>query len=630
MGLISLNKVSLRYGLRTLLDEADLSVERGDRMSLIGRNGCGKTTLLKMIAGIVRPDSGTVERVKNLTSAYLPQDVPSDLTGSVFGVLASGLGLAGKAAAAHRKIEAGKASEAERGEFEEISRGVAESEIWAADVKILETSDRLELDPLQDTRSASAGLKRRALLGVGIISDPDVLLLDEPTNHLDIDSVVWLEKFLKSCGKTMVFVSHDRTFLRNLSTRVTEVDRGKLIAFDCGFDKFLLNRDELLAARERNEAEFDKKLAKEEAWLRRGIKARRTRNEGRVRELMRLRDLRRARVERQGLVELKTQDFTESGQKVLDLKNISLSYGGKQIIKNFSATIFRGDKIGIIGRNGCGKTTLLNIMLGKIKPDSGEVSEGTGLKIAYFDQLRGELDPKSTPFEFIGGGGEYVTVNGQRKYVVGYLQSFLFDSSRVMTQIGSLSGGEKNRLMLAKVFSTPANLIVLDEPTNDLDMETIEILENALVSFSGTILIVSHDREFLNNIVNGVFCFGDDGNIIELVGGYDEWEKYRAENSAPAKAASAKKAESLPQQPKRRSKLTNREREELEKIPEMIEKLEAESAELAEKLSDSEFVVANVDKLEEINARIEWIKSEDARLMSRWEELEELRASLEG
>ena len=328
-------------------------------------------------------------------------------------------------------------------------------------------------------------------------------------------------------------------------------------------------------------------------------------------------------------MELKTQDFAESGQKVLDLKNINLSYGGKQIIKDFSATIFRGDKIGIIGRNGCGKTTLLNIMLGKIKPDSGEVAEGTGLKIAYFDQLRGELDPKSTPFEFIGGGGEYVTVNGQRKYVVGYLQSFLFDSSRVMTQIGSLSGGEKNRLMLAKVFSTPANLIVLDEPTNDLDMETIEILENALVSFSGTILIVSHDREFLNNIVNGVFCFGDDGNIIELVGGYDEWEKYRAENSAPAKAA-AKKAESLPQQPKRRSKLTNKEREELEKIPEMIEKLEAESAELAEKLSDSEFVVANVDKLEEINARIEWIKSEDARLMSRWEELEELRASLEG
>lgn len=629
MGLISLNKVSLRYGLRTLLDEADLSVERGDRMSLIGRNGCGKTTLLKMIAGIVRPDSGTVERVKNLTTAYLPQDVPSDLTGSVFDVLASGLGLAGKAAAAHRKIEAGNAADAERVEFEELSRGVAESEIWAAEVKILETSDRLELDPLQDTRSASAGLKRRALLGAGIISDPDVLLLDEPTNHLDIDSVVWLEKFLKGCGKTMVFVSHDRTFLRNLSTRVTEVDRGKLIAFDCCFDKFLLNRDELLAARERNEAEFDKKLAKEEAWLRRGIKARRTRNEGRVRELMRLRDLRRARVERQGLVELKTQDFAESGQKVLDLKNINLSYGGKQIIKDFSATIFRGDKIGIIGRNGCGKTTLLNIMLGKIKPDSGEVAEGTGLKIAYFDQLRGELDPKSTPFEFIGGGGEYVTVNGQRKYVVGYLQSFLFDSSRVMTQIGSLSGGEKNRLMLAKVFSTPANLIVLDEPANDLDMETIEILENALVSFSGTILIVSHDREFLNNIVNGVFCFGDDGNIIELVGGYDEWEKYRAENSAPAKAA-AKKAESLPQQPKRRSKLTNKEREELEKIPEMIEKLEAESAELAEKLSDSEFVVANVDKLEEINARIEWIKSEDARLMSRWEELEELRASLEG
>lgn len=616
MGLISLNKVSLKFGLRTLLDCADLSIERGDCMSLIGRNGCGKTTLLKMIAGIVRPDSGSVERMKNITSAYLPQDVPTDLSGSVYSVIAEGLGELGRCAA-RRRVSA----DAESAEF-------SDSDIWTADVRILETADKLELDPTLDISTASAGLKRRALLARGVIANPDILLLDEPTNHLDIDSVVWLEKFLKGCGKTIVFVSHDRTFLRNLSSKVVEVDRGKLIAFDCGFDKFLIKRDELLAARERNEAEFDKKLAKEEAWLRQGIKARRTRNEGRVRELMRLRKVRGERVARTGLADLKIRDFSESGQKVLDIKNITVSYGAKKIINDFSATVYRGDKIGIIGRNGVGKTTLLNTMLGIIKPDSGEVVEGTKLATAYFDQLRGELNPAQTPFEFIGGGSEYVNVNGGRQYVVGYLQSFLFEPSRVMTQIGSLSGGEKNRLMLAKMFSNPANLLVFDEPTNDLDMETIEILESALVAYAGTILIVSHDRSFLNNIVSGVFCFDDDGSIVELVGGYDEWEKYRAQK----RAESVPKPDSAKPQPARqktRSKLTNKEREELEKIPEAIERLEAEAAQISENLADSQFVINNADKLAEINARLEEIKAEDERLMERWEQLETLRNELE-
>ena len=616
MGLISLNKVSLKFGLRTLLDCADLSIERGDCMSLIGRNGCGKTTLLKMIAGIVRPDSGSVERMKNTTSAYLPQDVPTDLSGSVYSVIAEGLGELGRCAA-RRRVSA----DAESAEF-------SDSDIWTADVRILETADKLELDPTLDISTASAGLQRRALLARGVIANPDILLLDEPTNHLDIDSVVWLEKFLKGCGKTIVFVSHDRTFLRNLSSKVVEVDRGKLIAFDCGFDKFLIKRDELLAARERNEAEFDKKLAKEEAWLRQGIKARRTRNEGRVRELMRLRKVRGERVARTGLADLKIRDFSESGQKVLDIKNITVSYGAKKIINDFSATIYRGDKIGIIGRNGVGKTTLLNTMLGIIKPDSGEVVEGTKLATAYFDQLRGELNPAQTPFEFIGGGSEYVNVNGGRQYVVGYLQSFLFEPSRVMTQIGSLSGGEKNRLMLAKMFSNPANLLVFDEPTNDLDMETIEILESALVAYTGTILIVSHDRSFLNNIVSGVFCFDDDGSIVELVGGYDEWEKYRAQKRAES-APKPDSAKAQPARQKTRSKLTNKEREELEKIPETIERLEAEAAQISENLADSQFVINNADKLAEINARLEEIKAEDERLMARWEQLETLRNELE-
>lgn len=617
MGLISLSKVTLGYGGRVLLDAADLSVERGDRMSLIGRNGCGKTTLLKIMAGILRPDSGLVERAKNLSAAYLPQEVPTGLRGSVYAVIAGGLGEAGRLAALRR----GGGSDGE-----EPGEGL--SEAWAADAKILETADRLELDPSLDVSEASAGLKRRALLGAGLVSNPDLLLLDEPTNHLDIDSAVWLEKFLKNCGKTAVFVSHDRSFLRGLSTRVAEVDRGKLIAFDCGFDKFVLLRDGLLAAREREEAEFDKKLAREEAWLRRGVKARRTRNEGRVRELMRLREIRASRVSRAGLAEIGAQEFSGSGQKVLEVKNLTVSYGGSPVVKNFSATVYRGDKIGIIGRNGAGKTTLLNAMLGRIAPDSGEVSEGAGVKVAYFDQLRAGLDPASTPFDFVGGGSEYVEVNGKRRHVAGYLQSFLFDPARMTTQIGSLSGGEKNRLMLAKIFSSPANLLVFDEPTNDLDIETIEILESALVSFPGTILIVSHDRDFLNNIVSGAFCFGEGGEIVEIVGGYDEWEKFRARRVAEAGKPPSLKPSAVPAQPKRRSKLSNREREELENIPGLIERLEAEAAEISGNLADPGFVIANASNIAGINARLAEIRAEDERLMARWEELEALRAEL--
>lgn len=633
MSLISLSNVSLKFGVKVLLDGADLNILEGDSVALVGRNGTGKTSLLKLVAGLNVPDSGRVERLKTVKTAYLPQDVPVDLRGSAYDVAAEGLGEVGLKLSRYRRLLAEiEAGAAHTDEFDALSLELDALDAWSVDSKIRAVLERLEISPELDVASASAGLKRRALLGRGLVSAPDILLLDEPTNHLDIDSVLWLEKFLKSCGKTLVFVSHDRAFLRNLANRVVEVDRGKLIAFDCGFDEFVRRRDELLAARERNEAVFDKKLAQEEAWLRKGVKARRTRNEGRVRELMRLREIRRARREKIGDVNLRVQEAAAGGQKVLDVKNVSFSYGGSPIVKNFSTTVFRGDKIGIIGRNGIGKTTLLNILLGTLKPDSGEVVNGTSLQVAYFDQLRNGLDDGMRLCDFVGGGSDFVTVNGAKQNVMGYLQNFLFEPSQILSVIGTLSGGEKNRLMLAKMFATPANVLVLDEPTNDLDMQTIEILESALVNFDGTILLVSHDREFLNDIVSGVFCFGEDGSVSELVGGYDEWEKFRASQAASKRAAKTEKPavseKSAAPAPKRRDKFTNREREELETIPAKIEALEAERAELAAKLEDQNFVVSNFDKLEAINARMQEIDAEDERLMTRWAELEERRSEM--
>lgn len=633
MSLISLSNVSLKFGVKVLLDGADLNILEGDSVALVGRNGTGKTSLLKLVAGLNVPDSGRVERLKTVKTAYLPQDVPVDLRGSAYDVAAEGLGEVGLKLSRYRRLLAEiEAGAAHTDEFDALSLELDALDAWSVDSKIRAVLERLEISHELDVASASAGLKRRALLGRGLVSDPDILLLDEPTNHLDIDSVLWLEKFLKSCGKTLVFVSHDRAFLRNLANRVVEVDRGKLIAFDCGFDEFVRRRDELLAARERNEAVFDKKLAQEEAWLRRGVKARRTRNEGRVRELMRLREIRRARREKIGDVNLRVQEAAAGGQKVLDVKNVSFSYGGSPIVNNFSTTVFRGDKIGIIGRNGIGKTTLLNILLGTLKPDSGEVVNGTSLQVAYFDQLRNGLDDGMRLCDFVGGGSDFVTVNGAKQNVMGYLQNFLFEPSQILSDIGTLSGGEKNRLMLAKMFATPANVLVLDEPTNDLDMQTIEILESALVNFDGTILLVSHDREFLNDIVSGVFCFGEDGSVSELVGGYDEWEKFRASQAASKRAAKTEKPavseKSAAPAPKRRDKFTNREREELETIPAKIEALEAERAELAAKLEDQNFVVSNFDKLEAINARMQEIDAEDERLMTRWAELEERRSEM--
>ncbi len=614
MNIVTLRNVSLRYGARILLDGADFGVREGDKLALIGRNGCGKTTLLKVIAGLTEADSGIVERVNALKSAYLPQEVPSDLSGKAYDIVAAGFGREGEIAA----MVKGNAASAHH--------GIDEAGLWKTDAKICELLSRLELDPNLDSAKASAGLKRRMLLGRGLAADPDLLLLDEPTNHLDIDSVLWLEKFLKGYAKTIVFVSHDRSLLRNIANRVVESDRGKLISFDCGFDEFMRRRDELLEARERAECEFDKKLKREEAWLRRGVKARRTRNEGRVRELERLRKIRSERISQPADMSLKLQNADISGQKVLEAKNIELSFGGRKIIDNFCATIWRGDKIGIIGKNGAGKTTLLKILLGELSPDRGSVIRGTNISVAYFDQLRAELDPKMRPFDFVGGGGDFVTVNGEKRNVMGYLQSFLFEPAQILGEIGMLSGGEKNRLMLAKLLAKPANVIVLDEPTNDLDMQTMELLESMLVEFRGTLLLVSHDRTFMDNVVNGAFCFCDGGKIVETAGAYEEWLKLKqrqtkAEKTIPAREKNAPS-------PARRYKLSNKERAELESIPQKIDELVAEQKRLSEMLSDTEFLIKQSREIEKVNARMQEIERMCDEMLERYTELEERQKKL--
>ncbi len=620
MSLISFSQVSLRYDTHVLLDSADIAICEGDRLAIVGRNGCGKTSLLKLIAGIVLPDSGLIENINGLKTAYLPQEVPTSLSGKVFDIIAEGFGEAGKKVSHYNQLleNINSANAQQHSDFDLLGHFMTTEGGFEIEIKINEIADRLELPPTELVQNLSAGLKRRVLLGRELAASPDVLLLDEPTNHLDIDSVLWLEKFLKTCGKTLVFVSHDRTFLENLATRVVGVDRGKLISFDCGFSEFQTRREELLQAWDKRDAAFDKKLAKEEAWLRKGIKARRTRNEGRVKELMRLREIRAARRNKVGTFGISVQEAERSGQKVMTVENIAVSFGEKQIFKNFSTVIYNGDKIGIIGKNGAGKTTLLNALLGKQALSEGNVKYGTNLQIAYFDQLRKELNPKQTPFDFIGGGGDFVYTNGQKQNVQGYLQNFLFTPEQIRGEIALLSGGERNRLMLAKLFSSPANVIVLDEPTNDLDVETIEILEDTLVSFKGTILLVSHDRSFLNNIVTAVFGFEDNGNIIDIVGGYNEFFAHRK-----AIKESEQKPEIQQQKQKTKStKLSNKERQELEDIPNIIAQHEAEAQEISEKLQSSEFIINNPNLIPELEARLAEIQQEDERLFERWSELD--------
>jgi ATP-binding cassette subfamily F protein uup len=643
MALISVTGVSMSFGGPRLLDGVSVQIEPGQRVCIVGRNGEGKSTLLRLLSGDLTPDAGDVARAPGLKVARLSQKVPEELFGSVFEVAARGLGELGEQLAAHHAAQISGDADALAAAQAVISESThAGTDGWAALSDVEAAVSRLGLDPDARFEELSGGLKRRALLARAIASSPDVLLLDEPTNHLDIDSIAWLEDFLLRHVKTLVFITHDRMFLKRLATRILELDRGRLSDFSCDYDTFLERKDAMLASEEKTWSEFDKKLAREEVWVRQGIKARRTRNEGRVRELLKLRAERAERRERSGGVSMAVQEAERSGKLVIQARGAGYAWDGRDVFRGLDLTVLRGDKLGLIGPNGAGKTTLLQVLLGRLEPTSGSMRLGTNLEIAYFDQHREELDPDRSVRDSVADGAEYVEVAGRNKHVMGYLKDFLFSSERANTPVRLLSGGERNRLLLARLFTRPCNLLVMDEPTNDLDAETLELLEDRLVEFSGTLILVSHDRAFLNNVVTSTLAFEPDGTgraVREYVGGYDDWLRQRPEPVQPQpqddrpKAARPAAPSAAPPKPKKRSFKEEREltalREELPALPGRIEKLEADMAAANEKLADPELYKGPADAILAAREALAALEAEHEAVFARWEAAEARLAELE-
>ncbi len=630
MALITLRNISLAFGGPPLFDGVSLQIEAGERLCLLGRNGTGKSTLLKLIAGELPADGGEIHRQQGLRVALVAQDVPQELAGTVFAIVAAGMGAAADLLAAYhhltqRLTTAGGA--ALLPELEALQHRMEGSGAWSLHQEVERVLNRLNLDADAEFATLSGGTKRRVLLARALVAAPDILLLDEPTNHLDIDTILWLEEFLLKSIKTLVFVTHDRAFARRLANRVAELDRGRLFAFDCGLDQFVERREALLEAEVTRRALFDKKLAQEEAWLRQGVKARRTRNEGRVRALKKLREEYRQRRERQGPARMQLQGAERSGALVAEVENITYAWEGQPLIRDFSTTILRGDRVGIIGPNGSGKTTLLRLLLGELAPQSGSVRLGTRREVLYFDQLREQLDLNATVQENVGGGNDTVVINGQPRHIIGYLQDFLFSPERARTPVRALSGGERNRLLLAKLFTKPANVLVMDEPTNDLDAETLDLLEELLGEYAGTLLLVSHDRDFLNGVVTSTLVLGADGKVGEFVGGYDDW---LAQAKAAAPGVTTAKVPATPPRPlkERPRKLTFKENRELAELPEQIAALEAEQAAALATLANPEFYKDAGNDVARLNARLAALEQELALAYARWEELEELANSL--
>lgn len=623
MALLTLRNINLGYGGPNLLDSLNLQIDKAERLCLLGRNGEGKSTLMKVIAGFVKVDGGTIERQQNLKVAYLTQDVPSEITGSVYDVVASGLDEAGQLLQQYHHAVLNVTENPDNKNLAELERIQHQLEVidgWEIGQQIDSTLSKLQLPADEEFSAQSGGLKRRVLLAKALVTQPDLLLLDEPTNHLDIEAINWLEEFLLNWNGSLLFVTHDRSFLRKLATRIIELDRGQLTSWPGDYDNYLIRKQEALNAEEKENALFDKKLAQEEKWIRQGIKARRTRNEGRVRALKAMREERNARRERSGTVKMDISAQERSGKIVIEADNISYAYGSQTIIKNFSTTIMRGDRVGIIGPNGVGKTTLISILLGQIKPDEGSVKTGTNLDIAYFDQHRSELDNEKSVRENLAEGTDNIEINGKSKHVMSYLSDFLFSPNRANSPVSTLSGGERNRLMLAKLFTKPFNLLVMDEPTNDLDVETLELLEELLLEYKGTLLLVSHDRAFLNNVVTSTLVFEGDATVNEYVGDYDDWLRQRS-------AATTKTINTEPKSKKEKSntktkKLSYKDQRELDALPQLIESLDQELEDLTNKMASPDFYQQDKDIISETTSRISEVEKELEHAYERWEILE--------
>jgi ATP-binding cassette subfamily F protein uup len=621
MALLSLQNISLSFGGPPLLEGVSLQVEKGERICLLGRNGAGKSTLLAVMEGTLRPDAGSIDRQQGLRLAGLPQEMPRDLTGTVFEAVAMEFDAAGEKLCRFRELS----RSLEQGHenlfpaLHELQRDIEDCGGWSLQRRIEEALSRLKLDADVPVANLSGGVMRRVLLARALAAGPDILLLDEPTNHLDIDSIEWFEGFLLRQGLTLVFVTHDRAFLRALATRVVELDRGHLLDLAPDYDTFLERKEALLQAEERQWRRLDRKLAAEEVWIRQGVKARRTRNEGRVRALKQLREERRRRREQVGMARLKLQEAERTGKLVADVENISFGYGARPVISNFSTTVLRGDRIGIVGPNGAGKTTLLKLLCGELAPQQGSIRHGSNLQVLYFDQMRNQLDPELTVQQNLAGDQDTVTIGGRPRHVIGYLRDFLFSPDRARTPVRILSGGERNRLLLARLFTREANVMVLDEPTNDLDMETLDLLEELLAEFQGTVFLVSHDREFLNRVVTSTIAFEGEGRVAEYVGGYDDWLRQRP---LPEKALAVPKPARPKAASERPRRLTFKERQELEELPGRIEDLEAEQTALHGRMADPAFYREQGEEVPAAMARLEEVDAELARAYSRWEELE--------
>ena len=595
-------------------------------MGLLGRNGNGKTTLMKLIAGDVAPLDGKITRQSGLKIARLLQQVPSNITGTVYHEVTRGLGGQGQLLNKYHELTNEIAKNPKDHsllvKLEKLSHRVDAAGGWQVQQKVETVISRMKLEQDVEFASLSAGLKRRVHLAKALVSEPDILLLDEPTNHLDIESIDWLEKFLSACNITLLFITHDRAFLKKLSTRILEIEQGSLYSYSCDYETYLERKDAMLKAQISQQEKFDKKLATEEVWIRQGIQGRRTRNEGRVRALKKMREERRERRRQQGSVKFQLQQVQTSGQLVANCK--ALSFGHEKdnlVVKDFTAMIMRGDKVGIIGPNGAGKTTLLNLILGKLNPQAGEIKLGTNIEIAYFDQLHAQLDEDETVMDNVADGYKTISINGSPRNVIGYLQDFLFLPSRSKSLVSALSGGERNRLLLAKIFAKPSNVLVLDEPTNDLDIETLELLEELIQQYPGTVLMVSHDREFLNEVVTSTFVFEGNGRVKEYVGGYDDYVRQKSEQLAieePAKKVIVKAGK----QKQTKAKLSYNEKRELESIPVKIELLEEKLANLHKRMAEPDFYKQDGSLISAATEKIEILQTELDQLYSRWEELE--------